>query len=418
MIVKNEERHLIKCLKSVRDVVDEMIIVDTGSTDKTKDIARVFGAKVFDFPWTGDFSAARNRSLEEATGDWILILDADEVISALDYGELKTITRQHPSTAVAYAVETRNYLTNESIIGWTPYDGKYPDETRFGWMPSAKVRLFTRHNEIFFINAVHELLEPSLISANIPIYPSQVVVHHYGKLDELRDWQKGEDYYSLGKMKYENDPTNVKYILELAKQAQLLQKNEEAIELWLKLLSFIEADHQSPAYKEIARVCYGDPISEIYTLLAASYLALDRYEEALASTCKAMDSKEKRKEYVNVYAQCEIIAGSLEKALFALEEQLKIMPDYSPALLLKAVIFCLQGNDEKAVELFQVLQQKQFLGASTLNKIARRLHTIKKTDDALLLIHAAMDNKMSNAETITLLNDVQAQEAGSHSCCQ
>ena len=91
MIVKNEEKHLVKCLKSVRDIVDEMIVVDTGSTDKTKDIAQVFGAKVFDFPWTGDFSAARNHSLEQATGDWILILDADEVISARDLDESEGI---------------------------------------------------------------------------------------------------------------------------------------------------------------------------------------------------------------------------------------------------------------------------------------------------------------------------------------
>ena len=120
MIVKNEEKHLVKCLKSVRDVVDEMIIVDTGSTDKTIDIARVFGAKVFDFPWTGDFSAARNHSLAQATGDWILVLDADEVISARDFDELKALIRKRSSSPVAYSIVTRNYTNNASVIGWTP----------------------------------------------------------------------------------------------------------------------------------------------------------------------------------------------------------------------------------------------------------------------------------------------------------
>ena len=79
MIVKNEEETLPRCLVSVKPVVDEMIVVDTGSTDRTKEIARVFGAKVFDYEWADDFSGARNFSLSKAKGNWILILDADEV---------------------------------------------------------------------------------------------------------------------------------------------------------------------------------------------------------------------------------------------------------------------------------------------------------------------------------------------------
>jgi thioredoxin-like negative regulator of GroEL len=275
-------------------------------------------------------------------------------------------------------------------------------------MPGGKVRLFTRNKDVYFTNPVHELLEPSLTKAKIPIYPSKVVVHHYGKLDEVRDWQKGEDYYLLGKMKYENDPTNVKYILELAKQAQLLQKNEEAMELWLKLLSFIENDHQSQAYKEITRITYGDPISEIYTMLTASYMALNRFGEALLSARKSMETKEKkRKEYVNVYAQIEIIAGSLEKAFSALEEQLKIMPDYSPALTLTAVIFHLEGKNEEAQKIFKILRAKQFEATSLLNRIARRLYANKKKDDAMLIINLAIESKISNAETQKMLEEFQ-----------
>src|SRR3990167_6711291 len=80
MIVKNEERYLDQCLNSVKDLADEIIIVDTGSTDRTKEIAKKFNAKIFDFKWTDDFSAARNESIKHATKDWILVLDADEVL--------------------------------------------------------------------------------------------------------------------------------------------------------------------------------------------------------------------------------------------------------------------------------------------------------------------------------------------------
>ena len=82
MIVKNEESCLDRCLKSVSTFVDEIIIVDTGSTDNTIDIARRYIARVFEIPWEDDFAAARNISLQYAEKDWILILDADEEIDS------------------------------------------------------------------------------------------------------------------------------------------------------------------------------------------------------------------------------------------------------------------------------------------------------------------------------------------------
>ncbi|MBP5974452.1 glycosyltransferase family 2 protein, partial [Brasilonema sp. CT11] len=81
MIVKNEEATLSKCLGSVKNVVDEMVVLDTGSTDSTPQIAEKFGAKVHHFEWCNDFSAARNEALKYVTGDWILVLDADETLT-------------------------------------------------------------------------------------------------------------------------------------------------------------------------------------------------------------------------------------------------------------------------------------------------------------------------------------------------
>ena len=407
MIVKNEEKYLAQCLRSVRDIVDEMIIVDTGSTDRTKDIATVFGAKLFDFPWTGDFSAARNHSLAQATGDWILILDADEAISALDHHELKALIRKRSSSPEAYSIVTRNYTKNASIIGWTPNDGKYPEEMHLGWMISEKVRLVPKRKDVFFSNPVHELLEISLKMAKIPVFNCKVIVHHFGKLDLERDTKKGEDYYILGKIKYESDPNNLKYINELAKQAAVLNKSEEAIELWLKLLSLIEADPQSPSYKAIASTSYGNPISEIYTQLAAAYLSLDRCPEALAAAQKAMANKDKRKEYVQIYAQCEIIAGSLGGAYVAIEMLLKETPDYPPALCLMALICCLQGKKVQADELFQLLRQKKIAITNFLNTISKRLYANGKNDEALLMLNSMIENKIDNDETGKLLDEYQ-----------
>ncbi len=87
MIVKNEEENLGRCLKSVQDLVDEIIVVDTGSTDKTVEIAKEYGAKVHYFKWCNDFSAARNESLKYASKNWILIMDGDDEFCSEDKGK-------------------------------------------------------------------------------------------------------------------------------------------------------------------------------------------------------------------------------------------------------------------------------------------------------------------------------------------
>jgi Glycosyltransferases involved in cell wall biogenesis len=90
MIIKNEEHNLIKCLGNIKSKVDEIVIVDTGSTDKTKEIAKRYTDRIFDFEWCNDFAAARNYSISMAKNDWILILDADEVV---EFYNKKTINK-------------------------------------------------------------------------------------------------------------------------------------------------------------------------------------------------------------------------------------------------------------------------------------------------------------------------------------
>ena len=141
MIVKNEEKHLAYCLNSLTPVADEMIVVDTGSTDKTKEIAEAFGARIFDFEWINDFSAARNYSLSQAQGDWILVMDADEVISGQDYAKLKKLLTKKKE--IAYNLVTRNYVHRTAGDGWVCNDNSYIyEQAGRGWFPSVKVRLF------------------------------------------------------------------------------------------------------------------------------------------------------------------------------------------------------------------------------------------------------------------------------------
>ena len=84
MIVKNEEKHIARCLDSVAELVDEIIIVDTGSTDRTVEIASNYTAKVYSHPWTDDFSEARNYSFSKASMDYCMWMDADDILQQTD----------------------------------------------------------------------------------------------------------------------------------------------------------------------------------------------------------------------------------------------------------------------------------------------------------------------------------------------
>ena len=141
MIVKNEATTLPKCLSSVANVVDEMIVLDTGSSDRTPDVAREFGAKVYDFVWCNDFSKARNAALKYVTGDWVLVLDADETLTPTIVPYLKKAL-----TIEEYLLV--NLVRQEVGAEQSPY--------------SLVSRLFRNHPEIRFERPYHALVDDSV----------------------------------------------------------------------------------------------------------------------------------------------------------------------------------------------------------------------------------------------------------------
>ncbi|MEP9411523.1 MAG: glycosyltransferase family 2 protein, partial [Candidatus Brocadia sp.] len=130
MIVKNEEKFLPQCLKSIKDAVDEIIIVDTGSTDKSVEIAQSFGAKVYHHPWNNSFSEARNHSLSYATCDWILQIDADETLEQADIPLLHKSITANSYNAIFVAIysdlpggRSKHYYTRVFRRGKARFEG-------------------------------------------------------------------------------------------------------------------------------------------------------------------------------------------------------------------------------------------------------------------------------------------------------
>ena len=363
MIVKNEEDCLSRCLMSVIPVVDEIVIVDTGSTDRTKEIARTFGAKVYDFEWTDDFSEARNISLSKATGSWILVLDADETISPLDYERLSKIIKRDVDHPTAFMITTRNYVKSTHSVGWMCNDGQYAEEEDgTGWYPSEKVRLFTNDNGICFENAVHEIVEPSLRRRGIKIRECDISVHHYGQLDTDHYDSKIGVYYLLGKKELEEKgDEDIRTLTQLAIQAQgKLGKYEESVVLWEKVLKI-------------------DPGNTKALLnMGSTLLKLKKYEAARKSSKIVMEQDPSLKEAVIINTTCEVLLGDSGKTIPILENLLKKVPKYPLAIAILAAVYGMGHEREKGMKHIKYLMTMGFLCADYLHDLAERLIFVGK----------------------------------------
>jgi hypothetical protein len=175
MIVRNEQATLRRCLESVRGLVDEIIIVDTGSTDESPSVARECGATVIAAPWEDDFSRARNRSLEPARGKWILVLDADEYLLQADRDALRALLNQYADRTADRAFNLINKSTR--------------DDGRSG-LTGHMVRLFPNRRDLRYRWPIHEQVVLSLERAGLPVENTDIVIIHTGYADPARNRQK------------------------------------------------------------------------------------------------------------------------------------------------------------------------------------------------------------------------------------
>ena len=191
MIVKDEEKYLRECLESVKDIVGEIIIVDTGSTDNTIKIAEEFGAKIYQFKWINDFSAARNFALSKSSGEWILYLDADERLSDKSLKEIKRITSGNKLIGFKCLINSIDEFNRK------PHFMKY-------------TRLFHNALGIKFTGSVHEQIEGSLLANGFNIIDSKIEIIHLGYNIPSKELKKKANR-NLTILKEEYDKNNSAY---------------------------------------------------------------------------------------------------------------------------------------------------------------------------------------------------------------
>lgn len=142
LIVKNEARHLARCLESVTAIASECLVIDTGSTDQTVAIARQLGAQVHHLEWQNDFAQARNFALQQAQGDWVLMLDGDEFVDPESLPALQALLEQPPPAPALISVRIQ-HLDDQGQIQRIDFSS----------------RLYTRHPDIRYRYAFHERLQ-------------------------------------------------------------------------------------------------------------------------------------------------------------------------------------------------------------------------------------------------------------------
>lgn len=339
IIAKNEETRIEKCLSSIKPYGFEIVVVDTGSTDRTKEIAAKYADKVTDFVWCDDFSAARNFSLREASNNWIFMIDCDETVKHLDVEELNYF-RKHLSDKVG-SVSRENLVTEDGILTLnnTDYTERFFDR-----------RLY------HYTGIIHEQLTPIRGREIDALLLNTTLLHSgYDMTEEEREGKFRRNFTLLQKQ-VEAEPDNPYLYYQLGKSCEILNDFERACTYYDKGLAF-DLDPEL-AYVQAMVVSYGNAllrtnqaqtalgfegiydefsqVTDFVYLMANIYKDNGMYEEALAQYQKVAQMPPGRQNGTNsflpayqcghifellgdpdsaaaLYAQCGNFAPALER---------------------------------------------------------------------------------------------------------
>jgi tetratricopeptide (TPR) repeat protein len=328
MIVKDEEVALPKCLGSVKDVVDQIIVLDTGSTDKTPDIAKQFSAEVHHFEWCNDFSAARNDALQYVTGDWVLVLDADETLTQQIVPHIREAIESDLHLLI-------NLVRHEVGAEQSPY--------------SMVSRLFKNHPDISFSRPYHALVDDSIsaILAKEPDwqvgYLPQVAILHEGyqknAIAQQNKYAKAQTAMESFLVNHPDDPYVCSKLGALYVETG---KIAQGLELLIKGVASKQANDE---------ILY-----ELYYHLGIAYSRLQNPKQAIAHYTAALK--------LHIYPMLKLgsynnlgnllkAAGDLKYAKAAYETALRIDPNFAAGHYNLGMTFKALGLFNEAIASYQ-----------------------------------------------------------------
>ncbi len=263
MIVRDEAFFLRECLASAAPHVGELVVVDTGSSDETREIAGGFDARLFEYHWHDDFAAARNYSLAQARHDWILVLDADEQLTPDSYQCLNAIIAD--TEYDGFYLQQRNYTDEQLSMGWQASQAGEPNRGFSGYTTNSILRLFRRRPDIYYQSPIHEIVDGTIDEGkrcrlDIPL-------HHYVDANPGRSReQRSLQYLALMEKALKSQPDGRLYSIAASSLMYQVGDYHKAYEY----------------YRQAARLGY-EPARNLEGAAEASYrrqefgVALDHY---------------------------------------------------------------------------------------------------------------------------------------------
>jgi len=335
IIVKNESKLLRELLLAHRELWDEAVVVDTGSTDGSASTAADCGAQVESFAWCDDFSAARNYGLNRASGRWILVLDCDENIAQGDFATIRELARSTPGSC--HILPQWNYTDGLDHVDWTPTPVDYRSHCRgaAGYVPAWSIRLFPNQPELRYSGRVHEDLTPAVADLKWPIHELSVPIHHQGHRQSAGKCESRKRLYGkLLREKIKAEPWSCRARCELA--VQLLE--EGRTDLAQRLLERTVTDTAADA--EVHRA---------YLLLGRILCGTGQWRRGTAELDRAVALRPDRLGCWREISRALVLQGAVPRARLYLEQGLLLFPEDPVLKNLAAQVFAASADNKTTV---------------------------------------------------------------------
>lgn len=317
LMVKDEERFLKKCVDSVSSIVDDILILDTGSKDRTVEIIKDYTNNVWEKEFNGDFGSMRNEVLSKVKTDWVLFLDADEFFHEKDVLNIQEILSTVPDTVGGIRFYRYNFFASG------------------GWYSNKVLKLFRNNSSFHYRKKVNESVDDSIITAGYSIIDSDTILNHIGHT----------------RLREERDQKSSKYI-QLMEEQLAVNPNDPVLHGYIGLISRTMGDFEFALQKTKDALSINSQSSTLYMFHAHVLRSMNRNEEALAAYEKAWELRKSDAAIINMIGVMHLTMQNYSKAEEYFLLAYKANPTLAHSLINLGLIKFFEGEYNKALSYF------------------------------------------------------------------